>query len=131
MNFDMIDLLDKIIAPDVQPDLAILRTEGVLTSDSKVVKNKLNLMTGAYADDLLNAIEEAEMDPLEVIEHLETLCQDNQYMGVFYFLLYLFTAMEMQPPYLYKILPRREDVLQFYISELIADLKDCFSDRDE
>lgn len=130
MNYEMIDLLDKAIDTDTEPDLAMLQTEGVLTPDGKIVKNKLNLMTGAYANDLLNAIDAVDMNPQEVIGHIEDLYQNNQYMGVFYFLLYLFTAVEMKPPYLFMILPRREDALRFYIGELIADMKDCYTDED-
>lgn len=131
MNFEMIDLLDKVIDTDTEPDLAMLQAEGVLNPDGEIVKNKLNLMTGAYADDLLNAIEEVDMNPQEVIGYIEALYQNNQYMGVFYFLLYLFTAVEMKPPYLFMILPRRDDALRFYVGELISDMKDCFLENDE
>lgn len=131
MNFEMIDLLDKAIDTDSEPDLAMLIAEGVLSSDGEIVKNKLNFMAGAYADDLLNAIKGADMNSREVIGHIETLCQNNQYMGVFYFLLCLFIAVEMQPPYLFMILPCHEDAMHFYVSELIADLKDCSTDEDE
>lgn len=131
MNFEMIDLLDKAIDTDTEQDMAMLHSEGVLSSGGEIVENKLNLMTGAYAADLMNAIKEVDMNPQEVIGYFEILCQNNQYMGVFYFLLYLFAAVEMQLPYLFMILSRREDALRFYIGELIVDLKDCSTDVDE
>lgn len=131
MNFEMIDLLDKAIDTNVEPDLAMLHAEGVFSVDGEIVKNKLNLMTGAYASELIDSIEEADMNPQEVIGHIETLYQQNQLMAVFYFLLYLFTAVSMEPPYLFMILIRREDALQFYIVELIADMKECLTDRQD
>ncbi|HNZ62989.1 MAG TPA: hypothetical protein PKH23_01480 [Bacillota bacterium] len=66
--------------------------EGVLTSENRIVKNKLNLMSGAYTS-MLDTIVEADMDPQEVIEHIESLYQQNQHMGIYYFLLYLFAAL--------------------------------------
>jgi len=98
---------------------------------AKIVKNKLNLMSGAYASSLLDAIVEADMNPQEVIEYAEGLHQQNQYMGVYYFLLYLFAALEMDIPYLYLQLPRSPEALQYYIGELIAVIKDCALDQEE
>ncbi|MHB1315316.1 MAG: hypothetical protein ACYCX2_07520 [Christensenellales bacterium] len=131
MNFQMLDLLDKAIDQDSEYDKAILIKEGVLTSENRIVKNKLNLMSGAYASSLLDAIVEADMNPQEVIEYAEGLHQQNQYMGVYYFLLYLFAALEMDIPYLYLQLPRSPEALQYYIGELIADIKDCALDQEE
>ena len=88
-------------------------------------------MSGAYASNLLDAIVEADMDPQEVIEYIGNLHQQNQYMGAYYFLLYLFTALEMDIPYLYMQLPRNPEALQYYIGELIADIKDCAVDQEE
>lgn len=131
MNFEMIDLLDKAIDKDIEYDKILLRNEGVLTGNGEIVKNKLNLMTGAYATNLLDAIEEADMSVQEIIEHVERLYQGNQLTGVFYFLLYLITALGIELPYLYMQLPSHEAALRFYIGELIADMKDCFMDKNE
>lgn len=131
MNFQMLDLLDKAIDQDSEYDKAILIKEGVLISENRIVKNKLNLMSGAYASSLLDAIVEADMNPQEVIEYVESLHQQNQYMGVYYFLLYLFVALEMDIPYLYMQLPRNPEALQYYFGELIADIKDCALDQEE
>jgi len=131
MNFQMLDLLDKAIDQDTEYDQAMLTKEGVLTSENQIDKNKLNLMSGAYASNLLDAIVEADMNPQEVIEYIGNLYQQNQYMGVYYFLLYLFAALEMDIPYLYMQLPRHPEALQYYIGELIADIKDCALDQEE
>lgn len=131
MNFQMLDLLDKAIDQDTEYDQAMLTKEGVLTPEKQIVKNKLNLMSGAYASNLLDAIVEADMNPQEVIEYIESLHQQTQYMGIYYFLLYLFAALEMDVPYLYMQLPRDLEALQYYIGELIADIKDCAFDQEE
>jgi hypothetical protein len=49
MNFQMLDLLDKAIDRATEYDEAILIKEEVLTSKNRIVRNKLNLMFGAYA----------------------------------------------------------------------------------
>jgi hypothetical protein len=86
--------------------------------------NKLNLMTGAYAADLLDSITEAEMNAQEVIEYVERLQGQNEYIGIYYFLFSLFNALEMDVPYLFMQLPSHTEALKVYIEELIADLKD-------
>lgn len=131
MNFQMIDLLEKAIDKDFENDKAILTKEGVLTSENWVVLNKLNLMSGAYTSDLVKAIVEADMNPKEVLAYIESLHQQNQYMGIYYFLLYLFAALEMEIPYLFMQLPNNTEVLWLYIGELIADMKDCVLEQEE
>lgn len=131
MNFQMLDFLDKIIAQDFEDDNALLIKEGVLTSDGQMVLNKINLMTGAYASNLADGILEADMDLQEVVTHMESLQEQNQYMGIYYFLLYLFAALELDIPYLFMQLPSHMQVMQYYIHELIADLKDCSMDQDD
>jgi hypothetical protein len=128
MNYQFVDLLDKVIAKDTGNDLLILSKEGVLASDGHVVHNKLNLMTGAYASDLLDNILEADMNIQEVILFIEGLQQQNQCMGIYFFLLYLFSAFEMDVPYLFTQLPSNIEVLQSYVMELIEDIKDCSLD---
>ena len=88
MNFQMIDLLDKAIDQDLEIDKEILTKEGVLTTENQIVLNKLNLMSGAYASKLMDAIVEADMNPHEVLDYIESLQQQNQYIGIYYFLLY-------------------------------------------
>ena len=127
----MIDLLDKAIDQDYGNDKAILTREGVLTSENQIVLNKLNLMSGAYVSALMDAIEEADMNPQEVLDHIENLHKQNQYMGIYYFLLYLFAALQMDVPYLFMQLPSHTKALQYYIHELIADMKDfCMDEKD-
>lgn len=128
MNFQMIDLLEKAIDKDFENDKAILTKEGVLTSENQIVLNKLNLMSGAYASNLVDAIVEADMNPSEILAYVESLHQQNQYMGIYYFLLYLFATLEMETPYLFMQLPGHTEVLRLYIGELIADMKDCILD---
>ena len=73
MNFQMIDLLDKIVAQDFEGDHILQTKEGVLSSNGEVGFNKINLMTGAYASNLANGILEADMDLQEVVTYLEQL----------------------------------------------------------
>ena len=129
MNFQMLDFLDKIVAQDFEGDSTLLTKEGVLTSNGQMVLNKINLMTGVYASNLADGILEADMDLQEVVTHMESLQEQNQYMGIYYFLLYLFAALEMDIPYLFMQLPSHTQVLQYYIHELISDLKDCGMDQ--
>jgi hypothetical protein len=128
MNYQMVDYLDKIVEQDIEGDIALLIKEGVLSPDGQVVFNKINLMTGAYASNLADGILEADMDLQEVVAHSERLQEQNQYMGIYYFLLYLFTALEMDIPYLFMQLPSNIKVLENYFLELITDLKDCTMD---
>ena len=121
----MIDYLDKMIAQDFEGDILLLKKEGVLSSNGQVILNKLNLMTRAYASNLVDLIQEADMDLQEIINYMENLQEQNQYLGIFYFLLYLFEALEMDIPYLFMQLPNHTQAFQYYICELIADLKDC------
>jgi hypothetical protein len=125
MKYQMIDYLDKMIAHDFKGDISPLEKEGVLSSSGQIILNKLNLMTGAYASNLVDLIQEADMDLQEVINYMENLQEQNQYLGIFYFLLYLFEALEMDIPYLFMQLPNHMKTFQYYIHELIADLKDC------
>ena len=129
MNYKMIDLLDKVIDQDLENDKQILDKEGVMTSENQIAINKLNLMTGAYASVLMDAIVEADMNPQEAVDYIENLYKQNQYMGIYYFLLYLFAALEMDVPYLFMQLPCHTQALQYYIHELIADMKDCCMDE--
>lgn len=131
MNYQMIDLLDKVIDQDLKNDKEMLKKEGVLSSENQIVINKLNLMSGVYASDLMDTIIEADMNPQEVLTYIVSLNHQNQYMGIYYFLLYLFAALEMEIPYLFMQLPCNINVLQIYIGELIADMKDCCLDQDE
>jgi hypothetical protein len=128
MKYQMIDLLDKVIAEDFEEDNALLTKEGVLSSGGEMVLNKINLMTGAYASDLADGVLEADMDLQEVVNYLERLQEQKQYMGIYYFLLNIFGALEMDIPYLFMQLPGHTQVLQYYIHELIADFKDCSMD---
>jgi hypothetical protein len=116
INYEMIDLLEKTIDTNIEADLAMLKAKGFLSSDGQIEKNKLNLMTGAYVVDLMDTIIEADLNAQEVIVHIETLYIGNQFMAIFYFLLYLFAALDMQFPYLFIVFPRQVDALDFYIS---------------
>jgi hypothetical protein len=129
MNYQMIDFLDKTSAQDFEGDMALLTKEGVLSSDGQIVINKINLMAGACASDLADGILEADMDLQEIVAYLEHLQEQNQFMGIYYYLLYLFAALEMDIPYLFMQLPSQTQVLQYYIHELITDLKDCSMDQ--
>ena len=129
MNYQVIDYLDKIVAQDFEGDNALLIKEGVLSSDGQIVLNKINLMTGAYASNLADRILEADMDLRELVTYFERLQEQEQYMGIYYFLLYLFAALDMDIPYLFMQIPCHTQVLQYYINELIADLKDCSMDQ--
>lgn len=125
----MLDYLDKIVAQDLEGDSALLTKEGILSSNGQIVLNKINLMTGAYASNLADRMLEVDMDLREIVAYLEQLQKLKQYMGIYYFLLYLFAALEMDIPYLFMQLPSHLQVLQYYIHELIADLKDCSTDQ--
>lgn len=130
MNYQMLDYLDKIAAQDFEGDNTLLTKEGVLSSNGQMVLNKINLMTGAYASNFADGILEADMDLHEVVTYLERLQEQNQYMGIYYFLLYLFAALEMDLPYLFMQLTSHMQVLQYHMNELITDLKDCSTDKD-
>lgn len=130
MNFQMLDFLDKIVAQDFEGDSALLTNEGVLTSNGQMVLNKINLMTGTYASSLADRILEADMDLQEVVTHMDSLQEQNQYMGIYFFLLYLFAALEMDIPYLFMQLPSNMKVLRLYIGELIVDMKDYTLDQE-
>lgn len=67
MKYQMIDLLDKVVAEDFEGDNTLLTKEGVLSSNGGLVLNKINLMTGAYVSDLADGILEADMDLQEVV----------------------------------------------------------------
>lgn len=54
------------------------------------------------------------MDLQEVATYLDRLQEQNQYMGIYYFLLYLFAALGMDIPYLFMQLPSHTKVLQYY-----------------
>ena len=110
-NFQMLDLLDKAIAKDTEDDHVLLMKEGVLTLEGRIVPTKLNLMSGAYASDLLDSVVEADMYAQEVLAYIESLQQQNQYMGIYYYLLSLIMALEMDIPYLFMQLPSRADIL--------------------
>jgi|SRR5665647_1044543 len=125
MNYQMIDLLDKAVNQNHEDDKETLMKEGVLTFNDQIVINKLNLMSGAYSSKLIDNIIEADMDSQKVLDYIKGLYQQNQYMGIYYFLLNLITALEMDIPYLYMQLPSNIKVLQLYIGEVIADMKEC------
>jgi hypothetical protein len=124
MNYKMIDLLDKVVDPDKELDNELLIKEGVISSDGKIELTKINLMTGAFTFAMMDLIEEVDMDQVELLNYIENLYNKNQYMGIYYFLLYLFEALEMEVPYLFMQLPSNTQVLKYYINEFIADMKD-------
>lgn len=124
MNFQMLGL-DKAIDQDSEYDKAMLIKEGVLTSENRIVKNELNLTSGAYASSLLDAILEADMNPQVVIEYIESLHQQNQHMGIYHFLLYLFAALEMDAPYLFMQLPHNPAIIREYHKILMALFLPC------
>jgi len=128
MNYQMLDYLDKVVTQDFESDNTLLIKEGVLSTDGDIVLNKINLMTGAYASNLAYRILEADMDLQEAITYLEQLQKQDQYIGIYYFLLHLFAALQMDLPYLFMQIPSNTQVLQYFIHELIADLKDCSID---
>ena len=125
MNYQMIDLLDKAVNQNHEDDKETLMKEGVLTFNDQIVINKLNLMSGAYSSKLIDNIIEADMDSQKVLDYIESLYQQNQHIGIYYFLLNLIMALEMDVPYLYMQLPSNIKVLQLYIGEVIADMKEC------
>ncbi len=124
----MLDYLDKIISQDFENDNTLMIKEGVSSTDGDIVLNKINLMTGAYTSNLADRIIEADINLQEIITYLEQLQKQNQYMGIYYFLFHLFAALQMDLPYLFMQLPSHTQVLQYYIHELVNDLKDCSMD---
>jgi len=124
MNYQMIDLLDKAVDQNLEDDKETLTREGVLTFNDRIVINKLNLMSGAYSSKLIDNINESDMDSQKVLDYIESLYQQNQHIGIYYFLLNLIMALELDIPYLYMQLPSNIKVLQLYIGEMIADMKE-------
>ncbi len=131
MNFQIIDLLDKLVSKDSEYDLSILMKEGVLSTEGQIVLNKLNLMTGAFASELLDNIADADINIQEVMEHLGHLMKRNEYTGCYYFLLTLFIAVDMDVPYLFIQLHSHLEVMRQYINELVDDIKDYSLDMDQ
>jgi hypothetical protein len=124
MNYQIIDLLDKLISKDTDNDLKLLIKEGVLSTEGQLGLNKLNLMTGAVAADLLDSITEAEVNVQEVLNYIEGLQKQNEDMSIYYFLFSMLAAFEMDVPYLFLQLPSHAEALKVYLRELLADLKD-------
>lgn len=62
MNYEMLDLLDKAIEKCGVDDIELLKTEGIFV-DNQINVNKVNLMVGAYASDLVDCMINAEMNP--------------------------------------------------------------------
>ena len=131
MNYQMLDFLEKIISDDIETDNVILKKEGVLTIDDSISQNKINLMSGAYASKLIDNIIESDMRLHEILSYIEKLQKQNQYMGIYILLLYMFSAFEMEIPYLFMQLSTHKDALCLYINELVADMKDCIYDQVE
>lgn len=128
MNYQMIDLLDKTIAKDQKNDRVTLCKEGVISPQGQADGNKLNLMAGALAGELLDNLADVGMKVQDVIEHIETLYKRNEFMGIYYFLLALIEALGMEVPYLFMQLSGSPDVLQRYIYEFMADMRDYSMD---
>ncbi len=93
MNYQMLDYLDKVVAQDFESDNTFLIKEGVMSTDGHIILNKINLMTGVYASNLADRILEADMDLQEVITYIEQLQEQDQYIGIYYFLFHLFAAL--------------------------------------
>jgi hypothetical protein len=128
MNYEMLDLLDKAIEKCGVDDIELLKTEGIIV-DNQINVNKVNLMVGAYASDLVDCMMNAEMNPFEAISHLENLFEENQFMGMYYFILSLINALGLETPYLYMQLPADKSLLKIYMRELTKDLTDCATDE--
>ena len=60
----------------------------------------------------------------DVMEHIEALYKRNEVMGIYYFLLALVEALDMEVPYLFMQLSGFPDVLQRYTYEFMADMRD-------
>jgi hypothetical protein len=128
MDYELLDLLDKVIDDDLEADKELLIKDGVLTVDGQIVRTKINLMTGAFVSTLVDAIIEADMNPQRVLVYLNELRQQYQHIGIYYFLLCLFRALEVEIPYLFILMPRHIEALKNYIDEVLEDMKDCLSD---
>ncbi len=131
MDYELLDLLDKSIDDDIDADLGLLRTEGVLTANGQISRDKINLMSGTFVSPLVDAIVDADMNPQRVMDYLDELRQQKQHMGIYYFLLCLFRALGLEVPHLFMVMPKHIDALRYYIDEVSEDFKECLNDLEE
>ena len=128
MNFSVLDHLEIMTSKDNTEWCQKLVKEGVLDHEGTVNANKLNLMSGASVSPLLDAMQEADMNINEVFEHFKKLHDHNDFHAMYYLVYIIYSALEIDLPYLFLALSCNESVLGKYMDEFILDYEDCLTD---
>lgn len=128
MNYSVLDHLEIFTSKNNLEWCEKLVKEGVLDQAGSVNANKLNLMSGASVSSLLDAMQEADMSINEVYEHFKELHGQSEFKSMYYLLYIIYSALEIDLPYLFLALSCNESVLEKYMDEFILDYKDCLSD---
>jgi hypothetical protein len=107
----------------------MLAASGLCAPNGEVNDLLVSMLAGEYVGKLVDTLisEDVETEPL--LLSLKAMLQDEDYMGIYFFLLYLFSAVEMEPPRLFLQLPANKSALNLYLREVVADFEDSREDQ--
>lgn len=128
MDWEKIELLQKAVEPKRPHDTQLLEATGVCTPKGEVNDLLICMLAGEYVGKLVDRFisEDVETEPLLIC--MRAMLQDEDYMGIYFFLLYLFSAVEMEPPRLFLQLPANKPALSLYLHEVVTDFEDSLED---
>lgn len=129
MDWEKIELLQKAIEQERPHDIEMLAASGLCAPNGEVNDLLVSMLAGEYVGKLVDTLisEDVETEPL--LLSLKAMLQDEDYMGIYFFLLYLFSAVEMEPPRLFLQLPANKPALNLYLREVVADFEDSREDQ--
>ena len=129
MDWEKIELLQKAIEPERPHDTAALLQANLCDADGEPNDFAINMLTGQTVSGIVDAMLEEEVEVTPILSSLKDMIDKEDYMGVYFMLLYLFSALEMAPPKLYLQLSANTSVMRRYLREFYADLVDCATDN--
>ena len=129
MDWEKIELLQKAIEPERPHDVEMLAANGLCAPNGEANDLLVSMLAGEYVGKLVDTLlsEDVETEPLFLC--MKAMLQDEDYMGIYFFLLYLFDAVEMEPPRLFLQLPANKSALNLYLREVVADFEDSREDQ--
>lgn len=129
MDWEKIELLQKAIEPERPHDVEKLAKSGLCIPNGEINDLLVSMLAGEYVGKLVDTLisEDVETEPLLLC--MKAMLKDEDYMGIYFLLLYLFSAVEMEPPRLFLQLPANKPALNLYLHEVVADFEDSWEDQ--
>lgn len=129
MDWEKIELLQKAIEPERPHDFEMLEANGLCTQSGEINDMIISMLAGEYVSKLVDTLISEDVETKPLLLCMTVMLQDEDYMGIYFFLLYLFSAVEMEHPRLFLQLPANKLALNIYLHEVVADFEDSLQDQ--